>query len=271
MSIQIACSTLSLSSKTYPDLDDTLNRIKDLGFEYVDLAVFEGWQNIDPSWLARASENEMDALVERILSTGLSICALNAGTSKRIPDADEDSRKIMLNEHQALIRFAEKLSCPIITIQPCNLKQHTLEEAISLTRSIAPRLEALHSGSPVKLTFETHKNTALEDPKKTLDLIKSLEPEMKITYDNSHYTMQDIHLQDTKPLLEHAHHIHVRTSAPGNMQAPYPNGCEDIGELAEELKKRDYQGAIAIEYFNGFDDDLVNLKQLKTFLEERLV
>ncbi len=269
MPIKLACSTLCLSNDAYPNLYDKLAKIKEIGFDHVDLATFEDWQDINPSWLASASAEDIDKTVDSILSSGLHVCAMNSGTNKRIGNTDADSEEILLKEHEALISFAEKLSCPIITVQPSSLKQHSFDEAVTATRRQTPLLAKLHEGKPVGLTLEGHKNTAMENPSVALDILKSIEPQAGITYDNSHYTMQDLHLRDTIDLLDFATHVHVRTSSVDNMQAPYPNGCDDIEELIDELTRRDYQGAISIEYFGGFDDDLANLKKLKAFLEER--
>lgn len=271
MSIPIACSTLCLSKEAYPDLEDALKRIKEVGFSHVDLATFEGWQNIDPSWLCRSSEGEIDSLADQILSTGLKVAAFNSGTSKRIGNTDAGALEILLEEHGALIGFAERLNCQIITAQPCSIKQIPIEQAKDLTIEHSLKLAELHEGRSVTLTLEGHKNSALEDPKVALEVLQEIAPrKIGITYDNSHYTMQGFSLEDTKALLSYAPHIHIRTSENQRMQAPFPADCVNIEALMRELKTSNYQGAVSIEYFNGFDDCLENALKLKEFVEKLL-
>jgi sugar phosphate isomerase/epimerase len=100
---------------------------------------------------------------------------------------------------------------------------------------------------------EGHQGSLLEEPGNALRLMAELWPAVGFTYDPSHWTMQDIPLAETAPLLHYTVHVHVRNAASGRMQASIAEGGVDFAWLIEALRRNHYDGAVAIEYFNGFD------------------
>jgi len=47
--VYIACSTLGCDLAHYPRIDEAIARLASLGFQAIDLAAFEGGQNVDAS------------------------------------------------------------------------------------------------------------------------------------------------------------------------------------------------------------------------------
>ncbi|MDO8686013.1 MAG: hypothetical protein Q7J78_05005, partial [Clostridiales bacterium] len=75
-------------------------------------------------------------------------------------------------------------------------------------------------------------------------------------------------IEDTAPLFKYTNHVHLRNASSGKMQDTYENGVIDFKWVVTALKDINYKGALAIEYFNGFDSDMSNTVSLRNCLLE---
>jgi len=250
----VSCSLLACAKARYPTVAESLARLADLGFRAVDLDAFENWQHVNPSELAAGGEAAIDALAETIRASGLAVGGFNCGMSRQLTDPDPEAFARYRREFEALLGLAERVGCPSLTVQPGRAEEG--REAGELLKLVARRLgELCDAAGPrgVSVGVEAHQGSLLEDPKVARRVFAELCPAAGLTYDPSHFAMQDIPLPETESLLRHAVHVHVRNAAPGKMQETMAHGVVDFDWLVAALKRCGYDGAVAIEYFSDFD------------------
>jgi sugar phosphate isomerase/epimerase len=265
----IGCSTLGLTMDASPDIRETLAQIRRLGFEACDVAIFENWQNVNPSSLVTGNEAWIAALLEGLDATGLRVSSLNCGLSRQLDDPDPAAFDQHRREMDALLDLAACVDCTNITVQPgLPISGHEIDALIALTQQRLAQLGPVAQSRGVKLSVEGHQGSLLEHPVRAVAMMESLSPVVGFTYDPSHWAMQRIPLPDTARLLPYTYHVHVRHAAPDRMQAPAAETTVDFAWLVEALAASGYAGAVTIEYFNGFDPDFAETLALQAYLEE---
>lgn len=267
----LLASTLCISEKRIDSLTANLVALREAGFDAVDLALFEGWQNVDPSVLLVATPAAKENLAHSIRRGGVAVEAFNARPSVALDDEGEEERYGL--EARALENFASQLDCKVVTLQPPRSAgseeedDQLLEATVKRANSLA---EEIFTGE-ARLSFETHSGTILESPKRALAFAEALEGKASLTFDHSHFVSRGIPMKEVVPLLDRVGHIHLRQCAEGAVQAAFdPREPGPAGELISELARRSYSGLLSIEYFNDFDPELKSARRLKAFVEERM-
>lgn len=264
----MACSSLECDITEYPDIRKVFSKIRELGFRYLDLALFENWQQIRPDVLASDGGATADLIASSIAEAGLKVCSINTRFTAGLNDPGSDSFRRLSGEFKALLDLAGRLGCPNITMQPGYIPEdRTIDESIGILESNLTELIRLAEGSGITLSLEAHQGTIIEKPEKALELIRKVWPSVGLTYDPSHYTMQGYRMEDTEALLDYMVHVHVRNAAFNQMQATMQNGTVDFAALLLALLKRKYDGALSMEYFSGFDRNFENTFELKRRIE----
>jgi sugar phosphate isomerase/epimerase len=264
----LSCSTLCFELADHPDIRKVLETIKALGFGAVDLAAFEGWQNVNPSSLAAGDERWIRHFLKALDATELAVSSFNCGFSFQVDDPDSSATDRIAQEFEALLDLASRVRCPNLTVQPGrSITGYDDEELFDVARTRLAELGRRAQARGLTLSVEGHQGSLLEDPVTAMRMMDALWPVVGFTYDPSHWAMQRIPLPETEPLLAVTYHVHVRDAAPDAMQAVMGQGDVDFDWLVSTLQARAYEGAIAIEYFNGFDADLTSTRALR----ERMV
>lgn len=265
--MHLSCSTLVCPHDTYPSIGDAIHKIKELGFRAIDVAAFEGWQNVDPSSLAAGDQSWPQELAAGLEAMGLEVSSLNCGPSQQLSDPDPASFAQYRREHQALVDLAAAVGCPNITVQPGGVREGLgFGRSFDVSLGHLSELSGAGAESGVSLSVEGHQGSLLEKPADGVRLMEALWPSVGFTYDPSHFVMQEIPLHETEGLLDYTVHVHVRNASAGNMQATMDEGRVDFAWLVSALRERGYQGGVAIEYFSGFDADFRNTLALQDLL-----
>lgn len=263
----LSCSTLVCPQDTYPAIRDAIRQIEQLCFRAIDVAAFEGWQNVDPSSLAVGDQSWPRDFAASVEEMGLEVSSLNCGPSKQLSDPDPASFAQYRREHQALLDLAIAVGCPNLTVQPGGVWEGLgFARSFDVSLKHLAELSSAGTDSGVSLSVEGHQGSLLEKPEDGVRLMEALWPAVGFTYDPSHFVMQGIPLKDTERLLDYTVHVHVRNASPGNMQATMDEACVDFAWLVSALRERDYKGAVTIEYFSGFDADFVSTLALRDLL-----
>lgn len=247
--------SFGFSHNEYPRVRDAIMKIKELGFRAFDLVRGEG---VSAQELAGA-----------ISESGMKISSLSGGISKPLNDPDPASFEQYKKEYAERLKLAEAVSCPNITLQAGRpLEGYSLAELFDTALKHLAELSSLSKESAVTVSLEAHQGSILENPKDALRFFEESWPSFGLTYDPSHFTMQDIPLRETEPLLQYTRHVHVRNASLGKMQDTMENGTVDFRWLIPALKDHGYDGAVAIEYFGGLDEHFANIMALKQLLVE---
>jgi len=244
-------------------LPQALARIAELGFGQVDLFVIEHMEHISPAQLA-AEPSMAGAIAGAIGRAGLGVSSLNCGFS--VPFAEMASARVQMErEYRAMLGLAEAVGCPLLTtgIGTYEERASRVESCDQVLAGLS-HLAGLATDRQVRLSFEPHFGSPAEKPADALYLAKRVWPDVGVTYDASHFTMQPEvgPLMVTEPLLAYTVHVHVRNAAPCRMQAGMEEGTVDFPWLVEALRRRNYAGALAIEYLDGAEEEALKLREV---------
>ena len=263
----LSCSTLGCVLDKYPNIEDTLITLKELGFHTIDLAAFENWQNVNPSKLAQPGELWSDKFISALKRTNLKVCSFNCGLSLPLNTPGFLDSEQVKDEFRALVGLADAVHCPNITVQPGNpLADCDVDKSLSTAAESLRFLAPVTIERGITLSVEGHQGSILENPDAAYQFMQSLWPDVGFSYDPSHWVMQDIDLPSTEPLLDFTYHVHVRNAALNKMQETMAKGNVDFEWLVNALGKVDYKGAISIEYFSDFDSDFKETLALRDLL-----
>jgi sugar phosphate isomerase/epimerase len=234
----IACSSLTFAGRP---LDEALRRIADLGFDHVDLAVYQGWAHVNPADLAADGEAVIAAVLSALARAGLRVNALNVGVGRDLTDPEHDRRL------RGVCMLAAALEVQVLTLQTPAAGTPLDEAARRMTR-----VKAMVEQAGLIPAFETHTKMVTEDPATVLRLVE-LVPDMRITLDHSHYVFGNVRSHRWVDLLPHTAHVHLRDSGPDgdHVQVEPGTGEVDMAGLLRRLVERGYDGPISLEYIEG--------------------
>lgn len=258
--MHVSCSSCVEAHRALPE---ALARIAELGFRQVDLFLIEHMKHISPAELA-AEPGMVGAITTAIQAAGIEVSSLNCGFSVPFVEA-ASARAQMEREHRAILKLAEAVRCPLLTIG-IGTYDERVGRVESFDRVVAGLnwLAGLTRNPQPRLSFEPHFGSPAEKPADALYLAKRVWPDVGVTYDPSHFAMQpDVGpLTMTEPLLAYTVHVHVRNAAPDRMQAPMAEGTVDFPWLVAALRRRSYAGALAIEYLDGAEEEALKLREV---------
>ena len=232
------------------DLDDALGRLGALGFSEVDLILIEDWGLVSVQALVDDFDKET-ARVRMILEKhGLRAVSVNAAFSPQLFDReDEAQNELRRVQVSAVCRFMRELGIEIGGHYPGHIADWKNDPEGVWTGTVATlrEIQAIAREEGVVLAPEIHVKTPFEEPDKARRLLREI-PGLPYTYEPSHFIVNGIDAVETADLLAGACHCHLRTCAPGYLQAAPPVGYEALDWMMEQLRARDYSGYISIEF-----------------------
>jgi sugar phosphate isomerase/epimerase len=264
--MKAACSTAGF---TKLPLEDALQNIRGLGFDFVDLLMMEGWAHINPSELVPDPVSKARQVAEMLKENGLTAIGINGNVSSPINSPDPERQKQNRAELEALAIFAKDMGIPVVVLQPGHVDPDR-----GLTRSREASVKALRGMVGVArkynrtLAIETHVGSVAEKYEDTLKMMDAISG-LKLAYDPSHFVMTEQRLADSEPLLNHTAHVHLRNAVVGNFQAAMDKGILDFDWVLSALKRHSYKGYVAIEYIDGREDYDIEeqIVELKSIIE----
>jgi len=245
--ITLACAT---GIHTKLPLSETLDRIKALGFSYVDIFAFENWAHVNPSEIEKDSAGEGARVKQMLDERALSCVALNGGFyAKRgtITRSDEEhaANQITL---AAMCDFANILGAKIITIGAGTIDPELgLEGTIAHAASRLSDLAEVTASKGITLGIETHFGQFVENPDLAHALIQA-STGVSITYDPSHFIAAEYPIETSLKLLPMTKHVHLRNARPGSYQETMEKGLLDASWMIDQIVESGYDGVVALEY-----------------------
>jgi sugar phosphate isomerase/epimerase len=245
---------LACADFTFPLLahDQALRLIAMLGFEGVDLGLFEGRSHLMPSTelgepVARATE-----LRRRLEDLGLQAADVFLQTS----DFTEYAVNHPLAERRAVARdlflrtldYAATLGAPHVTILPGVVHPH-LPPRESRARAVDELAWRLERAAETGLVFavECHVGSLAPTPAAAARLVAGV-PGLTLTLDYTHFTRRGYDDSAIEPLTAHASHFHVRGARRGRLQVSFTENSIDYAGVLRALARFGYRGYLGVEY-----------------------
>jgi sugar phosphate isomerase/epimerase len=257
MKLKMGCSDF-----TFPLLphDQVLALIAMLGFDGVDIGLFEDRSHLQPSKVfpdvpgnARRLRNQLAGQglvpIDVFLQTALDFVS----SASNHPDARvrEKSRDSFLKT----LEFAAECGGRHLTALPgvAFPQESRADSWRRCCEELGWRCETARAAGLV-FAVEAHWGSIASTPQEALSLVQSI-PGLTLSLDYTHFTKLGIPDSEIEPLVAFASHFHARGAAPGRLQTPVKENTIDYRRIVRVMKQTGYQGTIGIEYtWNEWED-----------------
>ncbi len=250
MRLKLACADFSFPLLEH---DRVLDLIGLLGFEGVDVGLFEGRSHLWPSRVFKKLEPSARALSKKLRDRGLRAADIFLQTAPEFvslaPNHPHAKRRGKARDlFLRTLDFASACGCGHVSALP---GVHFPEESpnASLARccdELAWRVEQA-AGRRLVFSVECHVGSIAPRPKAAQELVAKT-PGLTLTLDYTHFTKLGIADQQIEPLVAHASHFHARGACKGRLQASLKNNVIDYGRVLRAMRECHYPGYVGIEY-----------------------
>jgi sugar phosphate isomerase/epimerase len=250
MSFRLACADF-----TFPLLehDKVLELIGMLGFEGVDIGLFEERSHLWPSREFADVEVAGGALKRKLDAVGLKAADI-------FLQMDPDFTPFAINHPEAARRakgrdwflrsleYARACGCGHVTTLPgVHFEEQPYAE--SLARAIDELRWRVEQARRHNVVFgvEAHVGSIVPTPPQAERLVESV-PGLTLTLDYTHFTRAGLPDSAVEPLMKNASHFHVRGARDGRLQASFTDNTIDYVRVASVMRSTGYAGWVGIEY-----------------------
>ena len=245
---------LASADFTFPLLshEDALKLVAMLGFQGVDIGLFEGRSHIYPSHMLpnlAASAQELSMRVNDqglvfadifYLASGLEVMAVNH------PDPEERGRSH--DVFRRVLEFTLRCNAPHMTILPgVAWEGESYETSLKrMSEELAWRVE-LAKQVGIVMSIEAHIGSLIPTPAQVLELL-AMTPGLTLTLDYTHFAYQGISDDESEKLMPYASHFHARGAYKNQLQSKFQENVIDYPRVLRAMKEAGYRGYVAIEY-----------------------
>jgi sugar phosphate isomerase/epimerase len=230
-----------------------LRLISMLGFDGVDVGLFEGRSHLWPSRefadIARSAGDLRRKLGDLGLRPADIFLQMDADfTPYAINHPEEERREKARDWFLRTLEYADACGCRHVTALPGVLFDDEPAEQ-SLGRCVDElnwRVEQA-AGASIVFGVEAHVGSIVPTPEQALTLVERV-PGLTLTLDYTHFTRAGLPDSAVEPLIPHAAHFHVRGAREGRLQASFKDNTIDYARIVSLMKKHNYPGWVGIEY-----------------------
>ena len=238
---------------TFPLLshDKALQLIALLGFEGVDIGLFESRSHLQPSMISGNATTHGRLLKAKTDALGIIVADvfLQSDTdffAKAINHPEETIRKEAQRQFLEAIDFAVACGSRHMTCLPGVVFENEEDSLLRCSEELAWRVETAKTAGII-LGTEPHIGSIVETPDKVVNLVK-LVPGLTLTLDYTHFAKVGIPDQLVEPLIQYASHFHARGARKGALQTVLSENTINYPKIVQEMKRTNYDGFIGIEY-----------------------
>jgi len=248
MSFSYACADF-----TYPLLPHgkALQLIGLLGFEGVDIGLFQNRSHIQPSMISGKAAECGKALKEQTDGAGIVVadvflqCDVDFAP-KAINHPDENIRKDVRRQFLETIEYAAACGSHHVTCLPGVCFEKDGDSLLRSYEELAWRVETAKSAGLI-FGIEPHLGSIVDTPDKALRMAESV-PGLTLTLDYTHFAKIGIPDSEVEPLIAYASHFHARGAKPGALQTVLSENSIDYRRIVQRMKQAGYSGFIGVEY-----------------------
>jgi sugar phosphate isomerase/epimerase len=250
MNLKLACADFAFPLLTH---EQSLRLIGMLGFQGVDIGLFDGRSHL---WPSREFENvDRSAAALKRLTDGLNLqiadVFLQTAPDFRpyaINHPESARRQLARDWFSKTLDYAAGCSCRHVTILPGVLFDEEQAD-VSFKRAVdelAWRTEQARSYG-ITLGTEAHVGSLAPDPQAAKRLVESV-PGLTLTLDYTHFTRAGLADDAIERLLPFASHFHVRGARTGRLQSAFKDNVIDYRRVVDGLRAACYGGWLGVEY-----------------------
>jgi sugar phosphate isomerase/epimerase len=250
MTLKFACADF-----TFPLLahDHALALIGMMGFQGVDIGLFEGRSHLMPSDQFADIRASAGRLRGRLRELGLVPADVFLQASPDfhawpVNHPDPARRQHARSLFEKTLAYAAELGCGHVTTLP-GVTFADEARGDSLKRAAQELAWRVDRASAAGITFavEAHVGSIVPTPGQALELV-AMTPGLTLTLDYTHFTRAGIPDSEVEPMIAHASHFHARAACKGRLQTLLPANTIDYGRVLQKMKETGYQGWVGVEY-----------------------
>ena len=232
----------------------TLERLADLEYTNVELAMFEDAEQLKPSQIAADVE------------TAINICR----NTQRLDVVAFDTRitaekEAHYEQFTAICRVAKTAKVVTLTIPSAELGTPFNEEVEHLRRLVD--IATLHG---VRVGMKSQIGRLSQDPDTVAVLCDNVKG-LGLTLDPSHYIYGPCQGRSIDKLMKYVYHVHLRDTNKKALQVRVGQGEIEYGRLITQLQKVKYNRALSVNITEMPDvDHIGELRKLRLLLESLL-
>ena len=248
--MKLGCADFTWPLMTH---EDVVRHIAALGFDGIDLGLFEGRSHVQPGMVRQDVAMWSGVIGERLATAGLEAADVFFVPSFNLEDLapnhpDRAQRDGGFEAFCDILEFARRLGAPGMTMNGgIPIEGQSTSDSMRLSASELTRRVEAAAEHDIEVRVEASVNSNTPTPEMALELVDAV-PGLKLTIDYCHFVYQDIPESDVHPLLEHAAHFQCRGAAPGRMQVNFQENTIDYRGVLERLMALGYDAYFSIEY-----------------------
>jgi len=240
---------------TFPLLphDQALHLIAMLGFDGVDIGLFEERSHLWPSRefadveaSARRLKQKLDD--QRLKAADVFLQLAEDFAPYAINQPESSRRQKARDWFLQTLDYAAACGCEHVTTLP-GVHFETESYEASFGRAAEELAWRVAQAEKYAIVFgvEAHVGSIVSDPQAALRLVQQV-PGLTLTLDYTHFTRLGMPDAAVEPLVRHASHFHVRGARPGRLQESFAGNTIDYRRVYEVMQAVGYRGWIGIEY-----------------------
>jgi sugar phosphate isomerase/epimerase len=232
--------------------NDVLKLIAMLGFEGVDIGVFQDRSHIQPSQVIPNLAGAANDLSHRVRDTGLNFADIfyqasnfqDRAANQPDPEQRRQSRDLFLR----MLEFTLRCNAPHMTALP-GVDWEGEPHEQSLKRSAYELAWRAEQARQVGVVFsvEAHVGSVAPTPAAARQLVE-LSPGLTLSLDYTHFIRQGFSDDDCETLIPYAAHYHARGANKDRLQASLNDNTIDFQRVLRAMERAHYGGYVGIEY-----------------------
>lgn len=240
---------------TFPLLshDQALKLIAMLGFEGVDIGLFEGRSHLWPSREFRKVEASARDLQQRLGELDLQAADIFLQMDPdfepyAINHPEPERRQKARDWFRKTLDYAAGCDCRHVTTLPgIHFAAEPFDKSYArAVEELRWRVDQAHAANII-FGVEAHVGSLVPDPISAERLVQDVEG-LTLTLDYTHFTRLGMPDADIEPLLPYASHFHVRGARDGRLQESYARNTIDYQRIYQVMQETGFDGWIGIEY-----------------------
>ena len=231
---------------------DALKLIALLGFEGVDLGIFQDRSHVQPSHVIGRLPQAAAELSAQVEDVGLKIADIfyqaSAFPVMAANHPDDDERAQGRDLFLRMLEFTLRCNAPHMTGLP-GVDWDGVPHDTSVKRcaeELAWRAEQAKRVGVV-YSIEPHLGSVTPTPDEAKQLV-DMTPGLTVTLDYTHFTYQGISDDECEVLIPHASHFHARGAARGRLQAKLQDNVINYPRVLRAMERASYPGYVGVEY-----------------------
>lgn len=240
---------------TFPLLphQNALELIHLMGFDGVDIGLFEDRSHLQPSDVFKNPQRGGEALAESVSRAQIAVADVFLQSDldfsvKAVNHPDAHIRSGERGQFEKLVEYALAAGSRHITCLPgVHFEGEAYER--SYERAVEELLWRVSRSKDAGLVFsvEAHLGSIAETPEQAAQLVRDTDG-LTLTLDYTHFTKVGIPDERVRPLIAYASHFHARSAAKGKLQTVLEENTIDYDAVIREMQRTQYKGFIGVEY-----------------------